>query len=233
MRACRRYGRVRGLVLTLWLPVLPFLLCAAELIKRANEMMPWAETDWKMKGPGRVFFLRPETLVASLLWDFYLAISVFSGSFLQYANDADGLMHTWYDTICVKEYWHGLLDAAGAYRPRQLARWDGGAVHDVGVGVAHARGSLVCKISDSYLGIGDKVLTRGTVADGADYESLADIQAVLEADAEYEAKGAILCEFVTPDPNVRLSSPGYGQVHSLDIVTMRTREGVRVLTCLL
>ena len=34
--------------------------------------------------------------MASILWDFYLAISVFCGSFLQYGNDSDGLMHTWY-----------------------------------------------------------------------------------------------------------------------------------------
>ena len=29
-----------------------------------------------MKGPGRVFFVRPDSFIASLLWDFYLVISV-------------------------------------------------------------------------------------------------------------------------------------------------------------
>ena len=58
-----------------------------------------------------------------------------------------------YDTICVKEYWHTLLDAAGARRPLQLARWDGAAAYDVGPGVTFGSANLVCKISDSYLGM--------------------------------------------------------------------------------
>ena len=133
-----------------------------------------------------------------------------------------------YDTICVKEYWHKLLDAAGARRPLQLASWDGTSAHDVGPGVTYGGANLVCKISDSYLGIGDKVLTRGV-----DFTSLSDIQRILAADPEYAGKHAILCEFVQPDPAIRLSSDGFGAVHSLDIVTMRTRAGVKVLTCLL
>lgn len=221
-----------GALLTLWMPVLPFILMAMKLLQRANESMPWAEPDWKMKGPGRVFFVRPPTLAASYLWDFYLEVSVFSGSFLQYGNDPDGLMHTWYDSITTKEYWLALLDAAGAQRPRQLATWDGSAAADYGPGVAHGSADLVCKLSDSYLGIGDKVLKRGK-ASGGDFDSLADVEAILAADAEYRGKPAVLAEFVSPAPDVRVASPGFGQVHSLDIVTMRTRAGVRVLTALL
>merc|ERR1719453_1429996 len=101
------------------LPVLPFFLCTVEVLKRIGEKMPWAEEDWKLKGPGRVFFVRPDSLVASLFWDFQLALSVFCGSFLQFGTDRDGLMHTWYDTICNKEYWLGLLDQVDARRPRQ------------------------------------------------------------------------------------------------------------------
>ena len=72
------------------------------------------------------------------------------------------------------------------------------------------------------------MLTRGV-----DFTSLSDIQRILAADPEYAGKHAILCEFVQPDPAIRLSSDGFGAVHSLDIVTMRTRAGVKVLTCLL
>ena len=229
--AMRRYGW-KGLLLTLYLPVMPFAMCFFELVKRMNEYMPWAETDWKMKGPGRVFFQRPDTLLASLLWDFYLAVSVFSGSFLQYGTHKDGLVHTLYDTICVKDYWYGLLDEAGARRPRQLARWDGSAAHDVGPGVSHGASSLVCKIADSYLGIGDKVLTRGKAA-GGDFDTLEDIQSILGGDAEYGGRQANLCEFITPSKSVRVSSEGFSSVHSLDIVTTRTKAGVKVLTVLL
>jgi len=226
------YGTFRGVLLTVCLPLMPFALMGAELVKRVGELSPWAETDWKLAGPGRVFFTRPDSFVASVLWDFYLAVSVFSGTFIQFGNDPDGLMHTWYDSICVKEYWHKLLDGAKARRPLQLARWDGAMAHDCGPGVTFGKAALVCKISDSYLGIGDKVLQRGK-ASGGDFDTIDDIQAILAADPQYKGKDAILCEFVLPDTNVPLSSEGYGSVHSLDIVTMRTRDGVKVLTCLL
>ena len=137
------------------------------------------------------------------------------------------LLHR-YDTICVKEYWYSLLDHAGARRPLPLARWDGSRAHDVGPGAAHGSSDIVCKISDSYLGIGDKVLRRGI-----DFDSLADIQRLLEADPEYAGKTAILCELVHPAKGITISSKGFGAVHSLDIVTVRTKAGVRVLTYLL
>ena len=30
------------------------------------------KTDWMMDGPGRVFFIKPENALASIIWDFYL-----------------------------------------------------------------------------------------------------------------------------------------------------------------
>ena len=219
--------------LTLYLPLLPFALSLAEVAKRLCESLPGAGTDWKMQGPGRVFFMRPDSLAASLLWDSYLAVSVFSSSFLQYRNDPDGLMHTWYDEICVKEYWYGLLDAARARRPMQLARWDGEAAHDVGLGVAHGQADLVCKISDSYLGIGDRILCRGK-ARGGDFDTLGDVHALLAADPEHAGRSATVCELIAPTARLKLSSDGFGNVHSLDIITMRTKaDGVKVLTVLL
>ena len=226
------YGRAGGLLLTVWLPYLPLVLCALEVVKRAREKLPWAEEDWKMQGPGRVFFVRPDSFVASLLWDFYLAVSVFCGSFMQYGTDPDGLEHTWYDAITTKEYWMQLLDGAGARRPLQLGRWDGERLHDVGPGLAHGHSDLVCKISDSYLGIGDRVFRRGK-AEGGDFDSREDVDALLAADAEYAGKPALLAELIYPTAEHALASAGYSNVHSLDIVTLRTRHGVKVLTCLL
>ena len=67
-----------------------------ELLKRLAELLPNQSPDWKMQGPGRVFFTRPDSLLASLFWDAYLSVSCFAVSFLQFGNDPDGLMHTWY-----------------------------------------------------------------------------------------------------------------------------------------
>jgi len=102
-------------------------------------------------------------------------------------------------------------------------------LHDTRPGIGFGRADLVCKISDSYLGIGDKVLKRGV-----DFTCTSDVEAVLKADPEYAGKRAILTELIRPaGEQLKVSSEGYGQVHSLDIITMRTREGVRVLTVLL
>jgi len=226
------YGRISGLLLTLCLPVLPFFLCGVELLKRVGEMMPWAEEDWKLKGPGRVFFVRPEAFLASIFWDFQLALASFCGSFLQFGTDRDGLMHTWYDTICNKEYWLALLDQVDARRPLQLASWDGKTAHAEGPGPEFGSADLVSKINDSYLGIGDRVLKRGKAA-GGDFDTLADIQAILEADPEYAGKQAILCEFIVPTKTAKVCSEGFNPVHAIDIITMRTKDGVKVLNVLL
>ena len=210
------YGRISGLLLTLCLPVLPFFLCGVELLKRVGEMMPWAEEDWKLKGPGRVFFVRPEAFLASIFWDFQLALASFCGSFLQFGTDRDGLMHTWYDTICNKEYWLALLDQVDARRPLQLASWDGKTAHAEGPGPEFGSADLVSKINDSYLGIGDRVLKRGKAA-GGDFDTLADIQAILEADPEYAGKQAILCEFIVPTKTAKVCSEGFPFSSSLGL----------------
>ena len=86
------YGRLIGALLTLYLPFLPVLFFGLVIYTRLNEALnPFVKVDWKMAGPGRVFFVRPDSFFASLMWDFYLSISVFSGSFLQYGTDKDGL----------------------------------------------------------------------------------------------------------------------------------------------
>ena len=96
------------------------------------------------------------------------------------------------------------------------------------MGVAAGVGDLVCKISDSYLGIGDRVLKRGT-----DFRSREEVDAALAADAQYAGKTAVASELVHPTTKIRVSSDGFGAVHSLDILTMRTGDGVKVLSVLL
>ncbi len=227
------YGRIAGLLLTLTLPAFPAFLWAVEAAKRLNEALnPWIGVDWKMQGPGRVFFVRPDGLVASLLWDFYLAISVFACSYLQYGTDPQAIDHCWYDSVCTKEYWNTLLDAAGARRPRQLGYWDGATLQPVGKGVGSGSADLVTKICDSYLGIGDRVLGRGG-SGPLGFKTHADVHAILAADPEYAGRPAMVCELVSPATGVRISSSGFGNTHSLDLITMRTRRGVQLVTALL
>ena len=101
-----------------------------------------------------------------------------------------------------------LLDQAAARWPLQLGAWDGAALRDVGPGIGFGRADLVCKISDSYLGIGDKVLARGV-----DFSSLADVEAALQADPQYAGKRAVLSELMRPaaEERVQVSSGGFSQ----------------------
>ena len=108
---------------------------------------------------------------------------------------------------------------------RQLGAWDGSALRDLSVGVAGGSAELVCKISDSYLGIGDKILNRG-----ADFSTREEVEGLLRADPAYAGKAAVVSELIRPAEGLGLASAGYGAVHSLDIITMRTKGGVKVLS---
>jgi len=120
----------------------------------------------------------------------------------------------------------------------------------VGRGVESGGCDLVCKISDSYLGIGDRgtrqpprlssTLSRTSPVPllgdivfkrGVDFATHGDIEAALRADARYAGRPAVLCEMVQPCAGLEasVSSDGHSAVHSLDIVTLRTREGAKVL----
>ena len=62
------YGRLIGALLTLYLPFLPVLFFGLVIYTRLNEALnPFVKVDWKMAGPGRVFFVRPDSFFASLM----------------------------------------------------------------------------------------------------------------------------------------------------------------------
>ena len=229
------YGKWLGSIFTLFLPANPAIFALVAWTKRANETLnPFSTASWQMAGPGRIFFQRPSSFTASLLYDVYTTLNNFVGHFVLYGNDDDGIAHTWYDSICTKDFWFGLLDAGGARRPQQLATWDGAKLHDVGEGVEYGSCSIVCKLSDSYLGIGDRVFHRGGERESSGFTKRLEIEQRLQQDAEYTGKNAVLCERMTPTSKVRLSSDTFeNNVHSLDIVTLKCHDGAKVLSMLL
>ena len=126
-------------------------------------------------------------------------------------------------------------------RPLQLGSWDGHALRDVGRGVESGGCDLVCKISDSYLGIGDRgtrqpprlsstlsrtspgpVLGDLVFKRGVDFATRGDIEAALRGDARYAGRPAVLCEMVQPCAGLEasVSSDGYSAVHLLDIIVI-------------
>ena len=65
---------------------------------------------------------------------------------------------------------------------------------------------------------------------GVDFVTRGEVEDVLRADPLYAGKPAVLCEIVSPSASLEVSSDGYGPVHSLDILTLRTGEGAKVIS---
>mmetsp|Transcript_11411 Transcript_11411/g.35234 ORF Transcript_11411/g.35234 Transcript_11411/m.35234 type:complete len:407 (-) Transcript_11411:386-1606(-) len=220
-------GWLGGLAMTLVLPATPFIFAGLEWAKRLKTTLVPHE-DWKTAGPGRTWFTPPKSMLATLVFDAYSPLQTYVGAFVLFGDDPVGIMHTWYDEVCTKEWWTDKLTRVGARMPRQLGSWEGDRLVDEDKGVADGNCDLVCKISDSYLGIGDHVFRRGV-----DFKVREDIEAVLKADPQYDGKRAVLRELIRPTGAMRVSSDGYGQVHSLDILTLCTEQGVKVLSLVL
>ena len=243
-------GWLGGLAMTLVLPATPFIFAGLEWAKRLKTTLVPHE-DWKTAGPGRTWFTPPKSMLATLVFDAYSPLQTYVGAFVLFGDDPVGIMHTWYDEVCTKEWWTDKLTRVGARMPRQLGSWEGDRLVDEDKGVADGNCGLVCKISDSYLGIGDHVFRRGVdfkvrpapphmpwraadaIAPLSGRQVREDIEAVLKADPQYDGKRAVLRELIRPTGAMRVSSDGYGQVHSLDILTLCTEQGVKVLSLVL
>jgi len=217
-----------GLMLTAIYPVLPFGIVLMELAKKAQKQLnkvfnPNMEASWDEAGPGRVFFVKPDSMLADWLWSFYLTTSMFVGQFWLAGTHPDAISHTWVDTILTKDFWRASLEAVDARVPRELGRWADNKLtlfHDLN------KSDLVIKVPDSYLGIGDSFWNYG-----ADYLMDADkgskgktLQELL--DKNYDGQEVLVLELVRPAKHLG--------VHSLDILTIRTPDDdVKVLSVIL
>merc|ERR1712166_1361254 len=210
-----------GLMLTAIYPVLPFGIVLMELAKKAQKQLnkvfnPNMEASWDEAGPGRVFFVKPDSMLADWLWSFYLTTSMFVGQFWLAGTHPDAISHTWVDTILTKDFWRAALESVEARVPRELGRWTGSTLN-----VFHELNcsDLVIKVPDGYLGIGDSFWNYGT-----DYSSLEELE--LKLQQQYSEQEVLVLEMVRPRKDLG--------VHSLDILTVRTPDdGVKVLSVLL
>ena len=105
---------------------------------------------------------------------------MYIGLFLACGNDSDAVNHSWYDTLTNKDFWREVMEKQKMRVPLQLGRWDGSTLkmdHEL-------KCDVVLKITDSYLGIGDKFLDIGT-----DFSSLEDLTRILETSTFLGASG--------------------------------------------
>lgn len=216
------YGNVFGLILTACYFVLPFALLVVSLYKKIIKR--WTVDCWSA-GPGRVFFIEPDGFIPSLLWATTLAISQHCGLFIMCGNDDDAINHSWYDTKTHKDFWRDCMEAADVRVPREMGRWIN---NDIETKHKLEGEDLVIKLTDSYLGVGDIFLNHGE-----HYNTKADLRKIMretkykaaDGETDYSDKEALLLEFVRPTPSLG--------VHSLDILTISTPKGPKVITCLL
>jgi hypothetical protein len=215
------YGNLMGVGLTCFYFVTPWALIVVELGKKVQGMF---KKDWASSGPGRVFFVQPEGFVSSLLWASYLNTSMYVGLWIACGDDPDAIAHSWYDHKTHKDFWRQIMETAGMRMPREMGRSTKGKL-----AVEHKLDcDLVLKITDSYLGIGDKFMDFGK-----DYNGQEDVERILKEDRfdgssgskeGYEDKDVLLLELVRPTED-------HG-VHSFDILTYMTPDGPKVLSVL-
>jgi len=204
------YNAPLGIFLTLFYPLMPVAIFVLELVKRVLKyLFPVESFD-----DGSVFFVSPPSLAASIIWEFLKNFGMYAGAFCQCGDNKTAIEHTWYDRLTHKHFWRGHLEAVGAAIPRSVASWDG---EKLSKSADSLQLDLVVKLPDSYLGIGDKYL-----AFGQDFQTEAEIEAMLRA--EYAGKEAFLLDWIRPRRNM--------EVHQLDILTMRTAEGIKPLNVL-
>eukprot|EP00041_Stephanoeca_diplocostata_P000575 m.15425 g.15425 ORF g.15425 m.15425 type:complete len:425 (+) comp10745_c0_seq2:239-1513(+) len=213
------YGNVTGFIMSLAVPVMPAVLCAAQVVKKIK--MLFDPSDWQSDGPGRVFFQKPKNPIGSFIWDCYLTQSMYVGQYFLVGCNKQAISHTLVDTLLTKDFWRGRLEHVGGRVPRELARWENSKLM---WNYELEDNDVVVKIEDSYLGIGDAFWNHNK--DYTDKKSLEAKMIENYTNNEFDGKTALVLELVRPKPELG--------VHQLDIITMRTPDDdVKVISVLL
>eukprot|EP00466_Bigelowiella_natans_P007032 jgi/Bigna1/70059/fgenesh1_pg.10_\ len=188
--------------------------------KRIKPYLFKVEADWMMAGPGRVFFLSPEGRLSTLLWDSYLDLSQMVGVFLMCSKSEIDLAveHSLYDRLTDKDFWRGVMGTSKIRVPYEFGRWESNKLALTGPQSITGK-DIVAKIVDSYLGIGDRFLEYGK-----DFESKESLEKLAIEEAKWQGKTTLFLEWVRPLPKLG--------VHSVDIVTIDTPKGPKVVSCL-
>lgn len=205
------YNTVPGFLMSLLLPFLPVVIFVHELVKLVVKKFATV----KSFDDGNVFFVPPSSTVGTILWAFYKNISHYVGVFLVGGAHTDMIKHTWYDHITDKDFWRSLLRKTGSQVPLEIGRWRDNKMEWKDKLVPKT--DIVCKIPDSYLGIGDQYYNYGE-----HFETAEELEELCRRD--FVDKECLVLEFIRPRTGM--------EIHQFDIVTMKTAKGVQVMTVL-
>lgn len=119
---------------------------------------------------------------------------MFIGQFWLSGTHYEMIQHTWYDRLTDKYFWRAKMAEAGCNIPGALGNWDGKTLTMVD---GHKKNTMkvLCKIPDSYLGIGDKII-EDVKLDEAGIQDL--IETHLKKD--FDGKKCIIMKFLLPTP---------------------------------
>eukprot|EP00494_Astrolonche_serrata_P024507 UN24766 len=195
------------------IPLMPLILFLCECYKLIKRKY-FPQEDWSTNSPGSVFFVPPPTIIGALLWNTYLQLSMYVALFFATGCDSQAIKASWTDSVTIKTFWRDLFRKSNVRCPKEIGFWSNGELE-----IKHKLdGDLVMKRTDSFLGIGDHHLVFGK-----DFQTQDDILKFCEK--EYEGKDVVILEKISPDKDLG--------VHSLDILTINTADGPKILSCLL
>jgi len=212
------YNTPTAVVSVLLYPFIPLVVFAARMFKDTYGMIKgWiypSEATWET---GNVWFVEPDSIIKKIIWSFAKDFSPYAAGFWLVGTSKRGMDQTWYDHETHKDFWRALFEKMGARYPKALGRLE----NDKVVFYEEVECDVVCKIVDSYLGIGDLFLIHGT-----DFKNKEDLIQLLTESETYRGKQVIVMEWVRPDPSLG--------VHQIDVVTIKTKKhGVVPLSILL
>jgi hypothetical protein len=205
------YNALPGFLMSCLLPFLPLLIFVYEVFKLvASKIFTVKSFD-----DGNVFFVPPPSVVGTIFWAYYKNFSHYVGVYMVCGAHKQAVKHTWYDHITDKDFWRSLLRRNDVQVPLEIGRWSENKMTWKDKLVPKT--DIVCKIPDSYLGIGDQYYNYGE-----HFETTEDLEKLCQKD--FKDKECLVLEFVRPRTGM--------EIHQFDIVTMKTNDGVKVVTVL-
>lgn len=211
---------ILGWALTLAYPVMPLALMLVELYNAVKRVFTEPPKDLASK----VWFSVPKNPIAAILWQAGLNVARMVALFMVSGPDQDAIDHVIEEHLTTKDFWRTTMSRGGCRVARELGRWDGERLtldYDV------KNYDVVVKLQDAFFSIGDQFLTNGKEFTNAeDLERFMEEATYLDYQKQptsYKGKKALLLEFCRP--------PARLGVHGLDILTVATHDGIKVVNC--
>jgi len=188
------------------------------IVETKKKVVQWIEGKkgghWS---DNSIWFIEPDNPVTATMWKLQKELAPFAAGFWLVRTSREGMDHSLLDIITTKDFWRDTFDKNNVRDPRSLGRWEHNKMQRLDKDI---KCDIVLKITDSYLGIGDKFLEHGK-----DFKSNAELTTIIETFEEYKDRAVIVLEWVRPHPGIG--------VHQLDILTIKTKHGVEAIHCVL